>query len=439
MDETATFCLFVRRLPARRNYLLACGLDDVLSYFESLRFTREGLDYLASLGRFSERFLRWLEGFRFSGDVDAMPEGTPVFANEPILEVSAPIAQAQLAETFLMNQVHLQTVLASKAARVVTAAAGRSVVDFGPRRMHGIDAASKAARAFHIAGVAATSNTLAGQIYGVPVAGTMAHSFVQAAENEMEAFRAFTALYPETILLVDTYDTFQGVGHVIALARELGEAFKVRAVRLDSGDLADLASKTRAMLDEAGLHHVEIFASGGLDEDAIAEIVAKGAPIAGFGVGTSMGVSQDAPGLDMAYKLCAYGGRGRLKLSTGKPVLPGTKTGLPCRGGRSGRDVIARAEETLPGRPLLHPVMRGGRRLAEGTIDLHAARRHAQEEIARLPGPIRAIEPAERRYPVEISEPLQAYQDEVMREVGRADGDAASMPPERPGAFDQHQ
>ena len=294
-------------------------------------------------------FTQWLEEFRFTGDVDAVPEGTPVFENEPILEVTAPIAQAQLAETFVMNQVHLQTVLASKAARVVTAAEGRSVVDFGPRRMHGIDAAIKAARAFHIAGVAATSNTLAGHIYGVPVARTMAHSFVQAAQNEMEAFRAFTALYPETILLVDTYDTLQGVRHVIALARELGDAFKVRAVRLDSGDLADLATRTRAILDEAGLQRVEIFASGSLDEDTIAEIVAEGAPITGFGVGTSMGVSQDAPGLDIAYKLCAYGGRGRLKLSTGKPVLPSRKQVFRIEeDGRAVRDVIARAEEVLP-------------------------------------------------------------------------------------------
>ena len=422
MGETATFSLFVRRLPERRNYLLACGLDDVLDYLERLRFRREGLDYLASLGRFSERFLRWLEEFRFAGDVDAVPEGTPVFENEPLLEITAPIAQAQLVETFVMNQMHLQTVLASKAARVVTAAAGRSVVDFGPRRMHGIDAAIKAARAFYIAGVAATSNTLAGQIYGVPVAGTMAHSFVQAADNEMAAFRAFTALYPETILLVDTYDTLQGVRHVIALARELGDAFKVRAVRLDSGDLAELASKARALLDEAGLHQVEIFASGSLDEDRIAELVAKGAPITGFGVGTAMGVSEDAPGLDIAYKLCAYGGRGRLKLSTGKPILPGRKQVFRIEeNGRAVRDVITRAEEPEIGRPLLRTVMRGGRRLPRGSVDLQAARRRAQDEIARLPAPIRAIRPAERRYPVEVSAALQAYRDQVKREVEAAE------------------
>lgn len=251
--------------------------------------------------------------------------------------MTAPIAQAQLAETFVMNQVHLQTVLASKAARVVTAAEGRSVVDFGPRRMHGIDAAIKAARAFHIAGVAATSNTLAGQIYGVPVAGTMAHSFVQAAQNEMEAFRAFTALYPETILLVDTYDTLQGVRHVIALARELGDAFKVRAVRLDSGDLADLATKTRAILDEAVLQRLEIFASGTLDEDAIAEIVAEGAPITGFGVGTFDGGLARCPG--PGHRLQA------LRLWWARPAqafnreagTAGPQAGVSYRGGRSGR------------------------------------------------------------------------------------------------------
>ena len=422
MGETATFSLFVRRLPERRNYLLACGLDDVLDYLERLRFRREGLDYLASLGRFSERFLRWLEEFRFAGDVDAVPEGTPVFENEPLLEITAPIAQAQLVETFVMNQMHLQTVLASKAARVVTAAAGRSVVDFGPRRMHGIDAAIKAARAFYIAGVAATSNTLAGQIYGVPVAGTMAHSFVQAAVNEMAAFRAFAALYPETILLVDTYDTLEGVRHVIALARELGDAFKVRAVRLDSGDLAALAARARALLDEAGLTRVELFASGSLNEDRIAELVAKGAPITGFGVGTAMGVSEDAPGLDIAYKLCAYGGRGRLKLSTGKPILPGRKQVFRIEeNGRAVRDVITRAEEPEIGRPLLRTVMRGGRRLPRGSVDLQAARRRAQDEIARLPAPIRAIRPADRRYPVEVSAALQAYRDQVKREVEAAE------------------
>ena len=312
MEEQATFSLFTRRLPERRNYLLACGLDDVLSYLETLRFDEESLKYLASLGRFKNSFLAWLRDFRFTGDVHAIPEGTPVFANEPILEITAPIAEAQLAETFVVNQIHLQTTLASKAARVVTAARDRAVVDFGARRIHGTDAAIKAARAFYIAGVAATSNVLAGKIYGLPVTGTMAHSFVQAWDDEKDAFRSFVRLYPDTVLLVDTYDTLKGVGRVCELARELGDQFKVRAVRLDSGDLAELARRTRETLDAAGLGKVEIFASSGLDEDVIDDLVTRGAPITGFGVGTKMGVSEDAPSLDIAYKLCAYAGQGRV-------------------------------------------------------------------------------------------------------------------------------
>jgi nicotinate phosphoribosyltransferase len=418
MHEEATFSLFVRRLPPRRHYLLACGLDDVLRYLEEVRFAPDDLDWLASLGTFGDRFLGWLEGFRFTGDVFAVPEGTPVFANEPLLEIKAPLPAAQLIETYVMNQVHLQTVLASKASRVVCAAAGRRVVDFGPRRMHGIDAALKAARAFHIAGVAATSNVLAGRIYGVPVTGTMAHSYVQAAEDEMAAFRNFARLYPETVLLVDTYDTLEGVRRVVALAKELGDAFRVRAVRLDSGDLGDLAFRARAILDEAGLDRVEIFASGSLDEDRIAELVAAGAPITGFGVGTAMGTSDDAPALDMAYKLCAYAGRGRLKLSSGKPVLPGRKQVFRReRAGEMVGDVIGRAEERLDGRPLLVQVMSGGERTAAGRATLEDARARAADEMAKLPARIRALAPADPPYPVEVSEALAAYQKRVAREV----------------------
>jgi nicotinate phosphoribosyltransferase len=418
MHEEATFSLFVRRLPSRRHYLLACGLDDVLRYLEELRFTRDDLDWLASLGQFGDRFLRWLEGFRFTGEVRGVPEGTPVFANEPILEITAPLPAAQVIETYVMNQVHLQTVLASKASRVVSAAAGRTVVDFGPRRMHGIDAALKAARAFHIAGVAATSNVLAGRIYGVPVSGTMAHSYVQAAVDEMAAFRNFARLYPETVLLVDTYDTLDGVRKVVALARELGEAFRVRAIRLDSGDLGELAFRSRAILDEAGLERVEIFASGSLDEDRIAELVAAGAPITGFGVGTAMGTSDDAPALDIAYKLCAYAGRGRLKLSSGKPVLPGRKQVFRReRAGEMVGDVIGRAEERLDGRPLLVSVMAGGERTAAGRVELDGARAHAAEETARLPARVRALTPADPPYPVEVSQALRTYQEQVAQEI----------------------
>lgn len=418
MTENAVFSLFARRLPARRNFLLACGLASVLDYLQSLRFHDDDLAYLASLGKFSDLFLDRLRDFRFTGEVYAVPEGTPVFANEPILEIVAPLPQAQLVETFVMNQIHVQTVLASKAQRVVTAAAGRPVIDFGSRRMHGIDAALKAARAFYISGVAATSNVLAGREYGAPVAGTMGHSYIQAHENETEAFRAFARRYPGTMLLVDTYDTLAGVRKVIELANTLGEGFKISAVRLDSGDLLALSKEVRRLLDQAGLGKIEIFVSGGLDEDKIAQLVASGAPINGFGVGTSMGVSNDAPDLDIAYKLSEYAGKGRLKLSAAKPILPGRKQVFRINEkGCDVRDVIACADEALPGRPLLEAVMRNGERLAAGRVDLKSARAHAEQQTSLLPEPIRAIQAADPPYPVEVSNKLSALQQNLTNEI----------------------
>ncbi len=418
MMENAVFSLFVRRLPDQRNYFLACGLDTVLTYFENLSFHEEQIEYLHSLDKFSGHFLEWLSNFRFTGEIRAVPEGTPVFANEPILEVIAPMPQAQLAETFVMNQIHIQTLLASKARRVVAAAKGRPVVDFGCRRMHGIDAALKAARAFHIAGVAATSNVLAGSRYGVNITGTLAHSYIQSHDDEADAFRAFADLYPNTVLLVDTYDTIEGVRKVIELARSLGEDFRVRAVRLDSGDLAALATESRRMLDEAGLQNVEIFASGGLDEYKVTDLLSSGAPIDGFGVGTGMGVSNDVPALDIAYKLAEYAGEGRLKLSAGKPILPGLKQVFRVeRDGVAVRDTIARDGEDLQGRPLLVPVMRDGTRLPAGEVDLNAIRDYAREQVDRLPESIRGVARAESPYPVEISDSLQDYQRRITREV----------------------
>lgn len=418
MADEAVFSLFTRRLPESRNYLLACGLEDALAYLEAVRFSDDASAYLRTVGLFTEPFLEWLRSFRFTGDVYAVPEGTPVFANEPILEIVAPIGEAQLAETFLMNQVHYQTVAASKAARIVHAAAGRGVVDFGMRRMHGTDAALKAARAFHIAGVDSTSDVLAGRVYGVPIAGTMAHSYVQAFDREIDAFRTFARIYPGTTLLVDTYDTLDGVRRVIDLAGELGGAFQVRGVRLDSGDLADLAFGARELLDEAGLTGVRIFASGGLDEYEIERIVASGAPIDAFGVGTKMGVASDAPALDIAYKLTSYAGRGRVKLSPGKPILPGRKQVFRIEeGGRAVRDIIARYDEALPGRPLLRKVMEGGRRLPAGRDTLDRARERARDEIARLPDRVQGLAPAEPPYPVEISDRLRADAAEAARRV----------------------
>ncbi|MEX2467918.1 MAG: nicotinate phosphoribosyltransferase [Gemmatimonadota bacterium] len=418
MTGPAVFSLFFRRLPEHRNYILACGLDTVLSYLERLRFTDEALTYLASMGEFDDAFLDWLGKLRFRGDVWAMPEGTPVFENEPLIEVVASLPEAQVAETFIMNQVHFQTVLASKAARVKHAAGERAVIDFGIRRMHGADAALRSARAYHVAGIDGTSNVLAGQAYEVPVTGTMAHSYIQAHDDEMEAFRVFARIYPETVLLVDTYGTLEGVRKVVRLAEELGDDFRVRGVRLDSGDLGELARGSRGILDAADLDDVEIFASGGLDEWAIRDLVRDGAPIDGFGVGTGMGVSADAPSLDMAYKLAEYDGRGRLKLSSGKPILPGRKQVFRVEeAGSAVRDVIGRAEESGPGRPLMVKVMAGGERLAAGRASLEDAREHAREELARLPDRVLGLEAASPPYAVSVSEALRDFQEEVTRTV----------------------
>jgi nicotinate phosphoribosyltransferase len=420
MREVAVFSLFVRRLPERRNYLMACGLDDVLAFLETLRFDQAALTYLDSLGRFSTRFLQYLDQLRFTGDVYAVPEGTPVFANEPLVEIEAPIAEAQLVETFVMNQVHLQTVLASKASRVVEAARGRQVVDFGWRRMHGTDAGLKAARAFHIAGVHATSNLAAGQAYGIPVAGTLAHSYIQAHDDEYEAFRAFARLYPDTVLLVDTYDTLVGIHKVVDLARELGPSFRISAVRLDSGDLGDLAFKARRLLDDAGLQRVTIFASGGLNEDEIAGLMAAGAPIDGFGVGTDMGVSRDAPSLDIAYKLVEYAGRPRMKLSTGKVLLPGRKQIFRVeRDGMPDHDVLGRRDDDPCGRALLQRVMAGGQRCTAGRVTLGGARVHAKEELDCLPPRLRGLEPASPPYLVDLSPALTQDRDVLRRQHER--------------------
>jgi len=416
MRDVAVFSLFVRRLPERRNYLLACGLDAVLGFVEALRFDKAAIAYLESLGRFSDRFLRYLERLRFTGDVYAVPEGTPVFADEPIVEIVAPIAEAQLIESFVLNQIHLQTVLASKAARFVEAARGRQVVDFGLRRMHGIDAALKAARAFYIAGVHASSNAAAGQAYDLQVAGTMAHSYIQAHDDEREAFRAFAGLYPDTTLVVDTYDTLAGVRKVVDLARELGAGFRVSAVRLDSGDLASLSVAARRILDDAGLESMTIFASGNLNEDRIAALIAGGAPIDGFGVGTDMAVSSDAPSVDMVYKLVEYAGHGRTKLSAGKAVLPGRKQIFRVeRDGIAAHDVLGLRDDVLNGRPLLEPVMTAGTRLPQGRVTPDEARARARAELARLPPRLRAIQPASPPYRVDISPALALHRDGLRR------------------------
>jgi len=412
MNEPAVFDLFVRRLRDR-NYLLACGLEQALEFLETLSFSDETLDYLSDQEQFEEAFLDWLADFEFTGDVYAMPEGTPVFPDEPIVEVVAPIGEAQLVETFLLNQITFQTTIASKASRVVEAARegaeDRLVADFGMRRMHGTDAAMKGARAAFIAGVDATSNVAAGEAYNLPITGTMAHSYIEAHDSEMEAFRAFADLYPETILLVDTYDTVDGVQKVVDLMAQANDV-DIRGIRLDSGDLGALAHESRRLLDEAGLQDVMIFASGGLDEYKIAALLDRGAPIDGFGVGTKMGTSADQPALDSAYKLSGYAGEPRMKLSAEKSNLPGRKQVVrQYEAGMAVRDVIATESEQISGAPLLERVMAGGERTEAGASrPLTALREHAAARRSELPERLRALPPDAPSHEVVLSDGLEA-------------------------------
>lgn len=413
MDEPAVFDLFVRRLKDR-SYLVACGLEQALEFLETLSFSEEALDYLATQDPFEPAFLDWLADFEFTGDVYAVPEGTPVFPDEPLVEVVAPVGEAQLAETFLLNQITFQTTIASKASRIVEAAqageADRIVADFGMRRTHGTDAAVKGARAAYVAGIDATSNVAAGQAYDLPITGTMAHSYVEAHDSEVEALRAFSALYPETILLVDTYDTLDGVRKVIDLMDETDDEVQVRGIRLDSGDLAELAHASRRLLDEAGLTDVMIFASGGLDEYTIADLLDRGAPIDGFGVGTKMGTAADQPALDTAYKLAGYAGTPRMKLAPNKSNLPGRKQVVrQYEDGTAVQDVIATEDEQTNGTPLLERVMADGTRTEAGTArPLSAIREHAAARLGELPSRLRSpTAPKQEDYDVVLSDALE--------------------------------
>ncbi|MCI4674134.1 nicotinate phosphoribosyltransferase [Candidatus Mycolicibacterium alkanivorans] len=404
MSGTAVFETFFRKLPRGRSYVMAAGLADVLDFLEGLRFDEADLHYLRGLGLFSDEFVQWLAGVRFTGDVWAVPEGTVVFPNEPIVQVIAPIVEAQLVETLVLNQIHCQSVLASKAARVVDAARGRVVVDFGARRAHGIDAALTVARTSYLAGATGTSNVLAAREYGIPAFGTMAHSFIQAFGTEIDAFEAFARLYPGTTLLVDTYDTLRGVDRVIELAKRLGQRFDVRAIRLDSGDLGALSKAARARLDTAGLHRVGIFASSGLDEYRVAALLDDGAPIDGFGVGTRLCVAEDAPALDMAYKLVEYAGVGRTKFSSDKVIYPGRKQVFRrIEDGTFAGDTIGEPGEGLADEQLLVPVMKDGRRITGYDAGLEAARAHARQQVDALPPQLHSLEDARWSYPIAVS------------------------------------
>lgn len=418
MSGTAVFETFFRKLPQGRSYVMAAGLPDVLDFLEAFRFSETDIDYLRQLGLFTTEFLHSLAAVRFTGDVWALPEGTVVFPNEPIVQVIAPIVEAQLVETFVVNQIHLQCVLASKAARVVEAARGRPVVDFGARRAHGTDAAVKAARAGYLAGMAGTSNLLAAYQYEIPAFGTMAHSFIQAFDDELAAFAAFARLYPGTTMLVDTYDTLRGVDHVIEL---VGRGFDVAGIRLDSGDLGALSKAARARLDAAGMSHLEVFASSGLDEYRIAALMSDGCPIDAFAVGTKVVVAQDAPALDMAYKLVEYDGVGRTKFSSGKVIYPGRKQVVRrLEGGLFAGDTIGSPAEELDGDPLLVPVMKNGRRVPQP--DLTASRNRARRQMDQLPPRLRSLGATGSPYPVDVSPGIVAALESLRRDLRPAVG-----------------
>ncbi len=419
MNEPAVFELFVRHLPPKRRWLLAAGLGPALAMVRAMEFGEEELAYVRSLG-FGGGFLEYLARFRFWGDIDAMPEGTIVFAGEPLVRVTGGLVEAQLLETLLLNQINFQTMVATKAARIALAAgagapAGERVVDFSPRRDHGTDAAMKAARAAAIAGCAGTSNLAAAMRYGLTPVGTMAHSYVMSFEREEDAFRAFMVDFPgNAVILVDTYDTVEGVRRAIAAADATGVS--LAGVRLDSGDLLDLSRKARALLDAARMSKTRIVASGDLDENQIAGLTLAGAPIDSFGVGTDLGTSRDSPVVNGIYKLVAHqvGGSWQdvRKRSPKKATMPGAKQVLrDYAGGEMRGDVIARAEERLPGRPLLVAFVRSGHLMREETIGQMSGR--ARAELQALPPGLRELDGYGEVYPVAYSDRCRAALDEV--------------------------
>ena len=416
-DRTAVFELFARKIAPKRGFLLTAGLAQAVDFLLSAGASAADRAFLRETGRFTDRLDAFLAGFRFTGDVDAPPEGTILFPDEPLIRVTAPLPQAQLVETRLINFLHFQTLVATKAARMRLAAPEAALVDFGLRRAHSGESGVLAARAAIIAGFAGTATVEAGRLFGAPLMGTMAHSFVQAHEDESAAFRAFAHARPgETTFLIDTYDVARGAERVAALAPELAAAgIATKGVRIDSGDLAAHARAVRAILDRAGLREARIIASGGLDEAELARLVAEGAPIDGYGIGTSLVTSEDMPALDVAYKLKAHAGRPVRKLSEGKSYWPGPTQVWRRRdaAGRLSDDVIAAAEEAGPpgAEPLLRPVIRAGRRV-EAPEPLEAMRARAAAELAALPDALRRLDDAPE-HPVSATDRLRKLAEET--------------------------
>jgi nicotinate phosphoribosyltransferase len=419
MNETAVFSLFVRKYPPQWNYFVACGLKEVLNYLNQLKFTDDDLDYLKSTDFFKPDFLSYLENFKFHGDVHAMPEGTIFFKDEPILEVTAPLIEAQIIETFLINTINLQSMIATKASRCVHAAGNRKLVDFSFRRTQGIDAAMKVAKASYAAGFIGTSNVLAGKQYEIPIYGTMAHSFVSSFDKEIDAFRAFSQSFPKnSILLVDTYDSLSGTLKAAQVGKEMAERGEnLKGIRLDSGDMAELSQKARQILDEYGLKDSMIFASGGFDEYKIQKVLSQKAKIDSFGVGTKMGVSADAPYLDIAYKITKYNGEPVLKLSTGKVSLSSDKQVFRFSSDKGfyDHDLIAlRNEKWANGKPLLKQVMSNGK-IVYKAPPLSELQNQFKENFSHLEEKYKDIQKDKPLYPVKISKKLQNLQDKTIQ------------------------
>ncbi len=423
MTESAAFEFFARRMPEDRGYLIAAGLEQLLDYLEGLRFTDEDLAWLNQRGIYRPAFLEYLRHFKFTGDVIAVPEGTPFFADEPIVRVVAPLPQAQLVESRLVNILHFQTLIASKAARCYLVSKQKPLIEFGMRRAQGAEAALYAARASYIGGFSATSDVQASERFGIHVSGTMAHSFIEAHESEEAAFRHFarTQIGPIT-LLIDTYDTEAGAEKVARMAPELMAAgVRLRSVRIDSGDLGEHARRVRAILDSHGLNQIRIFASGSLDEFEIERLLKQGAPIDGFGVGTKLTTSADVPYLDCAYKIQDYAGHPKQKTSEGKATWPGRKQVWRQKDSCEQylRDTLRLQSEEGEGVPLLFPVMRRGRRL-EPPTPLEQIREHCLSELGHLPPELLRLKGASDRYPVEISRDIRELSESLKEQVRRA-------------------
>jgi nicotinate phosphoribosyltransferase len=414
-DGIAVFEFFVRRLPARREFLMAAGLGTALDFLEQARFSPREIDWLKSTGRFRDNLIDYLAAFRFTGDVHGVPEGRVVFPHEPLLRITAPLPQAQLVESRLINIMHFQTLIASKAARMVLAANGKGLSDFGLRSAHGAEAGMLASRASYIAGFSGAANVLAGMDYGMPIVGTMAHSFVQVHVDEAAAFEMFARARPDNvILLIDTFNTLNGARKVVDLAPKLAkDGIKVRGVRIDSGDLIAASKAVRKILDDGGLKDAVILVSGGINEDVIAAHIAAGAPIDGYGIGANLTASQDAPVLDCAYKLQEYAGTPRRKLSEGKQTWPGRKQVWRRYGndGRMSGDTLSIESDRQDGEPLVVQAMADGKRVAPAET-LDAMRARAAQDLAKLPETHRSRE-AGSAYPLRIADALEALAREA--------------------------